>query len=174
MPRKKKSAVAPKTVRKRRMRGRVSKVRETILKLLAEQPSSRAELLKRGKFSPASLHNHIKALRAEGAVVVDASNRILSLKEGGAATKPAGKGASTASLPAKTAPAQALVPLHGSRSLHEALDAVSERFKPIVDLDEKLLVLSELGKTMPVAVAGVLAEVASDLMRVSGGLSRKD
>ncbi len=145
-------------------------VRPRILELLAAGPITRGELLKRGKFSQASLYLHLKALRKAGTVIPNADNRKLMLAKNKGAIEEVSVSEVVESPRASKASAStssALVPATTARALHEALDSVLSRLSPIARPTEKLLVLEQLASTTPGPVSEVLQLLIDDVRRLS-------
>ena len=124
-------------------------VRDGILTLLGgDQPKTREQLQKEGRYSAASVDFHLKHLRAEG-IVISTSRRPLLFtlaREGGTGPTSSRK------------PATVKV----SRELGAALDAVDKRFGRVSRLQEKRAALKRLAATMPTPVASLLREILSD------------
>jgi hypothetical protein len=176
-----KAAVSSKAAKKEApqkkvVRRRVGGVRKRIMKLLAEGPKTRAELLKHGKFSDAALYLNLKSLRKENLIEEDASNRTLRLASGttaapldgevvqnGTAYKPQKMGRPKAS--------SASLPIHVPRALQAALSTVTSRLSPIDRPSEKLAVLQELVRTTPAPIAKILDSLADDVKRLSASLT---
>ncbi|GEM_PF-2003588 len=149
------------------IRRRVGGVRKRILKLLASGPKTRAELLKRGKFSDAALYLNLKSLRDEQLIAEDTATRKLRLAS---ATKPL-EGVvvekAAASKPYKAGRAKTSLPVHVPRELHAALNMVLIRLSPIKRSREKLTVLQQLARTTPAPVSEILSSLIDDVVRLS-------
>lgn len=143
-------------------RKRQSGVRGRIVDLLGAGPQFAQTLLDQGGFSPASLYLNLKALKAAG--IVDTSRegrtvRYLLSGSAGTATAPRAKPGR------KTAGKRAAAPVD---DLQAALGVLMTRLAPIDKADEKLLVLSQLARSLPGPVAVILESVIEDLSRLSG------
>lgn len=143
-------------------RKRQSGVRGRIVDLLGAGPQFAQTLLDQGGFSPASLYLNLKALKAAG--IVDTSRegrtvRYLLSGSAGTATAPRAK------LGRKAAGKRAAAP---ADDLQAALGVLMTRLAPIDKADEKLLVLSQLARSLPGPVAVILESVIEDLSRLSG------
>lgn len=164
----KSSAAAP--VKKPR-RKRQSGVRGRILKILAAGPITGPELLKRGKFSPAALYLNLKAMRAEGLVESQRHGRsvTIGLAQGAAAAAESApiEGEVVAEQPRAKSGGSALVPAMIPQDLHEALNAVAFRLSPVARVQEKLVVLDQLARSMPAPVAEVLRSVIDDVAKLT-------
>jgi hypothetical protein len=181
MPRKvisKKAKAVPlaSTVKKTR-KARVNNVRELVIKALKSGSKSRPALQKATGASYNGLVMHLSKLKDEGLVAFDASNRIVSLvgspvTASKATTKSAKKPETAAvekapstALAVVETPA-ALVPVsYAATVLKDALDQFMERIKPIEALDDKVLVLDHLAGQLGGAIAVVLSDIKSDLLR---------
>jgi len=139
-------------------------VRDILLALLADGPKTRAQLLKRGGCSPASMHNHLKELRANGIIVADERNRILSMKAQAAAPLPQEE--LVGEVVEHSSTAGTLVSAVDSH-LFKALDALSFRLAPVERAREKLLVLDQLARATPEPVSEILRLVFEDISRLS-------
>lgn len=161
-----KATATPGTRRKRQ-----SGVRGRILKILAAGPVSGPELLKQGKFSPAALYLNLKAMRADGLVDSQRNGRtvMLSLTGSGSAAEQAPiEGEVVSEQPRPKAKAgSALVPALIPQDLHEALNVVAIRLSPVARVQEKLVVLDQLARSMPDPVAEVLRSVIDDVARLT-------
>lgn len=158
-------APAPVTVRRKRQSG----VRERVLALLEAGPSTNSELLKNGKFTPSALYLHLKALRQQGVVQSKRVGRTVTLQLKTKAQKRVVEEPIDAVVVQETRrpTSSALVPSHVSPELHEALSAVAFRLRPVAQVEQKLMVLDQLARSMPAAVSGVLHAVMEDLVNLS-------
>jgi DNA-binding transcriptional ArsR family regulator len=162
---KKVAAPTPGIIRRTRQSG----VRERVLALLAAGPTTNAELLKNGKFTPSALYLHLKALRQQGIVQSKRVGRSVTLRLKTKAHKQVVEEPIDAVV-VQEAPrptSSALVPAHMSPELHEALNAVAFRLRPVTQVEQKLMVLDQLARSMPAAVSGVLHAVMEDLVKLS-------
>jgi hypothetical protein len=173
-----KAAVSSKAAKKEApqkkvVRRRVGGVRKRIMKLLAEGPKTRAELLKHGKFSDAALYLNLKSLRKENLIEEDASNRTLRLAAGAAPLDGEVVQNGAAYKPQKVGRPKVLasLPIHVPRALQAALSTVTSRLSPIDRPSEKLAVLQELVRTTPAPIAKILDSLADDVKRLSASLT---
>jgi len=156
---------APGTIRRKRQSG----VRERLLALLAAGPATNSELLKNGKFTPSALYLHLKALRQQGVVQSKRVGRSVTLSLKTKAHKRVVEEPIDAVVVQETprVASSALVPARMSPELHEALNAVAFRLRPVAKVEQKLMVLDQLARSMPAAVSGVLHAVMEDLVKLS-------
>lgn len=139
-----------------------------MLGLLASGPQTSSELVAKGGFSPASLYLNLKALKKEGLVRSTRNGRNVSIALTSAAQAAADAPIEGEVLPpSKSKSGNALVSAYVPRELHEALEGLARRLSPVDRVEEKLLVLEQLTRTLPAPVASVLQDVMSDLVRLS-------
>ena len=153
----------------KRTRTRTGEVPARILEALASGPKSRSQLQAAAGCSPASLYLHLKALNARGQIVVVGRRAPIALAKPSAATT----GPKEPALPVlKSKPVTAAMvaaPVYVAGPLHDALEAVAQRFEAPERIGEKLHTLEQLAKTLPTAVADVLTAIHADLLRLSPG-----
>lgn len=135
-------------------------VRERVLELLGKSALTREQLVAKGRFSPASLNIHLRALRREGRLATRGKHPIVfSLRpvptEEPEVLNPE-PGPATATL-AAAAPMRA-----------DALDAVDRRLGPKHRFQEKLMTLERLAASLPRPIAQVLEEIRRDYLRHEG------
>ncbi|MBL6750549.1 MAG: hypothetical protein ISP90_08505 [Nevskia sp.] len=127
--------------------------------------------MKRGKFSPAALYLNLKAMRAEGLVESQRHGRsvTIGLAQGAAAAAESApiEGEVVAEQPRAKSGGSALVPAMIPQDLHEALNAVAFRLSPVARVQEKLVVLDQLARSMPAPVAEVLRSVIDDVAKLT-------
>ena len=144
-------------------RKRQGGVRGRIIEMLDSGALLAQELLDQGGFSPASLYLNLKALKADGLVDTSREGRSVRYLLTGASAAPVtrspGKRGRKPGAKAAAAPAD---------DLQSALGVLMTRLAPIDKADEKLLVLSQLARSLPGPVAGILESVIEDLSRLSG------
>lgn len=174
-PKTKREAVASEVVAKAakpvKTRKRQGNVRSLILEILTSGPMTTSELVTKGKFSSAAAFMHLKALRADGAIVGARNGREVYYSLSGSApvataaasSEPAAKGVrgrkpKTAKVAAGARPA----------SLESALEGLTRRLAPIDSLDRKVAVLNQLAGSLPASVASVLTAIRDDLRRIAG------
>ena len=157
-------------------RKRQSGVRGRIIDMLGAGPMLAQEILDKGGFSPASLYLNLKALKAEGSVDTTREGRAVRYALTGTPGTE-GEAAPAAAKPAKgkrgrkpkgTVKAASSKPASASGDLKDALGVLVARLSPIEDVNEKLLVLSQLAGSLPTPVAKVLNAIVDDLGRLSG------
>lgn len=165
-----KTAATPAGQPKRKLRKRTTGVRSKVLDLLATGPMTSSDLVAKGGFSAASLYLNLKSLKKDGLIKTARNGRSVSIS-----LSPAARAAAEAPIegevlppPKPTAkPTVALVSAYVPRDLHEALEGLARRLSPVDRLEEKLMVLEQLSRTMPAPVAAVLQETMADLVRLS-------
>lgn len=157
-------------------RKRQSGVRGRIVDLLNAGPMLAQELVDRGGFSPASLYLNLKSLKADGIVDAAQEGRLVRYTLTGVApaegaSAPAAKGRRGRKPKAEAAPKKRGRPgkaAGGTSNLQDALGVLMARLSPIEQVDEKLMVLSQLAGSLPSPVASVLNKVIDDLSRLAG------
>lgn len=147
-------------------RKRLSGVRGRVLELLSAGSKTSAELVAAGGFSAASLYLNLKSLKKDGLVSTRRDGRrvIITLAAGTSSIAP-NVVAKTASRSAR-ASASATIPAHVPRDLIQALEKLSHRLSPVDRLDDKLLVLLQLSRSVQHPVAGLLQDIVADLKRI--------
>jgi DNA-binding transcriptional ArsR family regulator len=145
-------------------RKRLSGVRGRVLELLGSGPMSSAELVAAGGFSAASLYLNLKSLKKDGLVDTRRDGRRVIITLVAGASAPAAPAARTSRTARTSAPAA--VPAYVPRDLAQALESLSHRLSPIARLDDKLLVLQQLSRSLQHPVAGLLQDIVTDLKRI--------
>lgn len=154
-------------------RKRQSGVRGRILEMLASGPMLASDLVEQGKFSAASMHLNLKALKADGLVDAMREGRAMRYMLTGAASaegsaaggKRRGRKAKVEAVKGRGRPKKGA---GDSGNLQDALGVLMARLSPIEQIDEKLMVLGQLAGSLPAPVAGVLNKVIDDLSRLGG------
>jgi DNA-binding transcriptional ArsR family regulator len=158
-------------------RKRQSGVRGRILDMLSSGPMLANELVEQGKFSAASMHLNLKSLKADGLVDAMREGRAMRYMLSGAAPSEAGEAAPAGKRRGRKPKAETAKPRGRpkktvassvSGNLQDALGVLMARLSPIEQVDEKLMVLSQLAGSLPAPVAGVLNKVIDDLSRLAG------
>jgi DNA-binding transcriptional ArsR family regulator len=141
---------------RKKKRKRLSGVRGRVLELLASGPMSSAQLVSAGGFSAASLYLNLKSLKKDGLVDTrrDGRSVVISLVAGGGAASPAAPARRVSRTARASGPAT--VPAYVPRDLAQALESLSHRLSPVARLDDKLLVLQQLSRSLQQPVAGLL------------------
>ncbi|MDB5988231.1 MAG: transcriptional regulator [Nevskia sp.] len=166
----KKTKAAPVAPKKATRRKRQTGVRARILAILAAGPITNSELQRKGRFTPSAQYLHLKALRQQGVLDSKRNGRSVTLRLKGKAHSRSVEEPIDAVVVQETprrATSSALVPARMSPELHEALNAVAFRLRPVERVEEKLLVLDQLARSMPPTVSGVLHAVMADLVKLS-------
>lgn len=140
-------------------------VRELILKLLASGPASKSELVKRGKFSRASLQIHLNTLEADGFLHREGNRPIIfSLAPGKVAgNEPAPRKAAHAGDDDFHGGAVVLPTVRPD--LHETLDVLDRRLAANTRMQDKLIALERLATIMPAPIADLLREIRDDYLQ---------
>lgn len=167
----KKKSRATAAASKKSRRKRQSGVRERVLALLALGPITNSELQRKGNFTPSALYLHLKALRLQGLLDSKRVGRSVTLRLKGKAQKRVVEEPIEAVVvhEAPRPSSSALVPARMSPELHEALNAVALRLQPVAQVEQKLMVLDQLARSMPPAVSSILHAVMEDLAKLSPG-----
>ena len=159
-------------------RARVSGVSGKILYLLKNGARSTAELVAAGGFSKASAFQSLKKLKGQGLVETERLGRtpLFWLTDAAAWVEVVDESLRGQNTVAKTkagvfakASGKSVRPATQDVSeidnLTKALASVANRFTPITDLDEKLVVLDRLAALFPQEVAALLKAIRGDLTR---------